>query len=175
VFRYCIPTDNHRLEVDAEVQFFDNIDPNGGGYFSSRQFVVTERCAVAVILIFTKFESREAIAFKKLIQQCSAEEALHRAAQQARDDFDQTYLSRFQGRKFAPKEILYLKGIFSPAISPLDTDNVVHEQDMDKDSADCSDIIESTTKALEKDTLKWLLVTVQQTNLRIRIQHMFQR
>jgi hypothetical protein len=72
---------------------------------------MTKQCAVPVILIFTKFESREAIAFKKLMQQCSAEEALHRAAQQARDDFDHAYLSRFKGRKFAPKEILYLKGI----------------------------------------------------------------
>jgi len=28
---YCIPTDNARLAVEAEMQFFDKIDPNGGG------------------------------------------------------------------------------------------------------------------------------------------------
>jgi hypothetical protein len=46
---------------------------------------------------------------------------------------------------------------------------------MDKEDAECSDIIELTMKALEKDTLKWLLVTVQQTNIKLRIQQMFQR
>jgi hypothetical protein len=71
--------------------------------------------AVPVILIFTKFESQEAVAFKKLIQQCSAEEALSRAAQQARHDFEETYLTRFKDRKYGPKEILYLKGMSSPA------------------------------------------------------------
>jgi hypothetical protein len=130
---------------------------------------------VPVILIFTKFESQEAIAFKKLIQQYSAEEALDRAAQQARDDFDQTYLSGFKNRRFAPTEISYLKGMSLSCLSLLDTDNIVHGQDMDKEGAECSEIIELTTNALEKDALKWLFVTVQQSNLRFRIWQMFQR
>jgi hypothetical protein len=46
---------------------------------------------------------------------------------------------------------------------------------MDKEGAQCSEIIELTTKALGNATLRWLLVTVQQTNLRFRIQRMFQR
>jgi hypothetical protein len=68
---------------------------------------------VPVILIFTKFESQEAIAFKKLTQQCSPEDALSRAAEQARREFDHAHLSGFKNRKYAPKEILYLKGMHS--------------------------------------------------------------
>jgi len=110
---------------------------------------------VPVILIFTKFESQEAIAFKKLMQECPAEEAMSQAAEQARHDFDQAHLSRFRDRKYPPKEILYLK-------------------DMDKEGAQCSEIIELTTIALGNATLKWLFVTVQQTNLKLRIERMFQ-
>ena len=63
-----------------------------------------------VILIFTKFESQEAAAFRLLKQQYSTEEALFKAPQQARDNFDREHLSRFTNRKYAPKGILYLKG-----------------------------------------------------------------
>jgi hypothetical protein len=42
-FRYCIPTDNARLQADAEIQFFDKIDPNGGGNFSQSRFLKTDR------------------------------------------------------------------------------------------------------------------------------------
>ena len=38
-FRYCIPTDNHRLVLDAELQFFDKIDPKGGEHFPQSFFV----------------------------------------------------------------------------------------------------------------------------------------
>jgi hypothetical protein len=63
-----------------------------------------------VILIFTKFESREAAAFKMLKQGCPVEEALSRAPQEALDKFEQEHLFRFMNRKYVPKEILYLKG-----------------------------------------------------------------
>ena len=63
-----------------------------------------------VILIFTKFESQEAVAFHLLKQQYSTEEALSKAPQQARDNFNQEHLSRFTSQKYAPKGILYLKG-----------------------------------------------------------------
>jgi hypothetical protein len=46
---------------------------------------------------------------------------------------------------------------------------------MDKESAQCSEIIELTTKALENANLKWLLVTVQQANHKFRVQCMFRR
>jgi hypothetical protein len=66
---------------------------------------------VPVILIFTKFESQEADAFRFLKQQSSTEEeAKSKAPQQARDNFDQEHLSRFTSQKYAPKGILYLKG-----------------------------------------------------------------
>jgi hypothetical protein len=65
---------------------------------------------VPVILIFTKFESQEAVAFRLLKQQYSTEEALSMAPQEARDNFNQKHLSRFTSRKYAPKGILYLKG-----------------------------------------------------------------
>jgi hypothetical protein len=46
---------------------------------------------------------------------------LSRAADEARHEFDQVYLSRFKSRKYAPKEILYLKGMSSSAVSSLGT------------------------------------------------------
>ena len=73
-----------------------------------------------VILIFTKFESQEAVAFSLLKQQYSTEEALSKAPQQARDNFDHEHLSRFTSRKYAPKGILYLKGEYSVVHLRLD-------------------------------------------------------
>jgi len=134
---YCIPTDNARLVTAAELQFFDQIDPNG----------------VPVVLIFTKFESQEAHAFGKLQETHSLDDALAQAPQQARQEFEQHHLSRFKDRKYPPKEVIYLKN-------------------MDKEDAQCSEIIELTTKALNNDTLKWLLATVQEINLRFRIEQM---
>ena len=44
-------------------------------------------------------------------------------------------------------------------------------QDMDKDDAVCPEIVELTVELLNGDTLKSLLVTVQQTNFRLRVQY----
>jgi len=137
---YCIPTDNARLVAAAELQFFDQIDPNG----------------VPVILIFTKFESQEADAFGRLQETCSVDDALLQAPKQARQNFEQDHLSRFKERKYPPKEVVYLKN-------------------MDREDAQCSEIIELTTKALNNDILKWLLATVQEVNLRFRIEQMLEK
>jgi hypothetical protein len=72
---------------------------------------------VPVILIFTKFESQEAIAFHKLQETCSFEDALLQAPHQARQFFDQEHLSRFKDRRYAPKEIVYMKGEYSVSSS----------------------------------------------------------
>jgi hypothetical protein len=44
-------------------------------------------------------------------------------------------------------------------------------QDMDKDDAVCPEIVELTVELLNGDTLKWLLVTVQQTNTKLQVRH----
>jgi hypothetical protein len=126
---------------------------------------------VPVILIFTKFESQEAVAFRLLKQQHSTEEALSKAPQQARDNFDQEHLSRFTSQKYAPKGILYLKGEYMLFICIWISCSDL--QDMDKDDAVCPEIVELTVELLNGDTLKTLLATVQQTNTRLRVQHMF--
>ena len=46
---------------------------------------------------------------------------------------------------------------------------------MDKEDAQCTEIIELTMKVLNNDTLKWLLITVQEINLRFRIEQMLKR
>jgi hypothetical protein len=46
---------------------------------------------------------------------------------------------------------------------------------MNGENAECSNLLELTTKALNNDTLKWLLATVQEVNLRIRINIMLKR
>ena len=46
---------------------------------------------------------------------------------------------------------------------------------MDKEDAQCAEIIELTTRALNDDTLKWLFVTVQKINLKFKIEHMLKR
>ena len=126
-----------------------------------------------VILIFTKFESQEAVAFSLLEQQYPTEEALSKAPQQARENFDQKHLSRFTSRKYAPKGVLYLKGEYC-AIH-LRLVGCSDCQDMDKDDALCPEIVERTVELLNGDTLKWLLVTVQQTNTRLQVREMFRR
>jgi hypothetical protein len=46
---------------------------------------------------------------------------------------------------------------------------------MDKDDAVCPEIVELTVELLNGDTLKRLLVTVQQTNMRLQVREMFRR
>ena len=46
---------------------------------------------------------------------------------------------------------------------------------MDGENAECSDILELTMSALNNDTLKWLLATVQEVNIRLRITQMLRR
>ena len=46
---------------------------------------------------------------------------------------------------------------------------------MHKENAKCSEILELTVKALNDDTLKQLLATVQEVNLKFRIKVMLQR
>jgi len=48
-------------------------------------------------------------------------------------------------------------------------------QDMDKDDAVCPEIVELTVELLNSDTLKWLLLTVQQTNIRLRVWHILRK
>jgi len=46
---------------------------------------------------------------------------------------------------------------------------------MHREKVECSEILEVTTKALNNDTLKWLLAIVQEVNLKFRIKVMLQR
>jgi hypothetical protein len=46
---------------------------------------------------------------------------------------------------------------------------------MDKDDAVCPEIVELTVELLNGDTLKRLLVTVQQTNFKLRVREMLKR
>jgi len=46
---------------------------------------------------------------------------------------------------------------------------------MNGENAECTDILELTMSALNNDTLKWLLATVQEANLRLRIKEMLSR
>ena len=46
---------------------------------------------------------------------------------------------------------------------------------MERKNAECSEVIELTLKALTNDSLKWLLATVQEVNLRIRTELMLKR
>jgi hypothetical protein len=46
---------------------------------------------------------------------------------------------------------------------------------MHGENAECPDILELTMKALNNDTLKWLLATVQEVNLKLRINEMLGR
>jgi hypothetical protein len=48
-------------------------------------------------------------------------------------------------------------------------------EDMDKENAECSDILELTMTALNDETLKWLLATVQKVNIRLQIKQMLRR
>ncbi|TDL20162.1 hypothetical protein BD410DRAFT_841513 [Rickenella mellea] len=133
---YCIPTDNARLLVTAELEFFDNCDPKG----------------VPVIVIFTKFDSLDAIAFTKLEEEGAPfEEAEAQAPQLAELEFNKEQLPRIFGRKYAPAKVVYLRDMHK---------NGKYEK-----------IIELTTEALSSETLKMLLVSVQKTNLNLCISH----
>ena len=53
--------------------------------------------------------------------------------------------------------------------------NIRAVKDMDGENAECLDILELTMTALNNDTLKWLLATVQEVNIRLRITQMLRR
>jgi len=119
----------------AELEFFNKCDPKN----------------VPVIVIFTKFESLDAIACDNLEQEgLSFEEAEGKALQRAEKDFEREQRPRICRQTYPPKNILYLRNMHK--------------------GGDCQEIIKCTTDALNDETLKMLLVSVQQTNLKMCIQ-----
>jgi hypothetical protein len=46
---------------------------------------------------------------------------------------------------------------------------------MNRENATCPNLLELMMKALDNDTLKWLLATVQQINLHLRMEMMLKR
>ncbi len=66
---------------------------------------------VPVIVIFTKFESCDAVAFNKLEDEgLSFEEAEDKASQCAEDDFKRDELPRILSQKYPPVKVVYLQG-----------------------------------------------------------------
>jgi hypothetical protein len=69
--------------------------------------------AVPVILIFTKFDALDSIAFAKLCHEGrSFEEAEAEAPQHAEENF-KNELSRFQNRRYPARGVIYLRSMCS--------------------------------------------------------------
>jgi hypothetical protein len=69
--------------------------------------------AVPVILIFTKCDALDAIAFTDLEREGkSIEEAEAKAPRRALEDFEKQQLPRFKARTYPPKDVVYLRGMW---------------------------------------------------------------
>jgi hypothetical protein len=134
---------------------------------------------VPVILIFTKFDALDAIAFTNLEREGKAiEEAESEAPQRAREEFEKYELPRFMNHVYRPNGIVCLRSkcTFSlwmlPIVSCMSCDPGMH---MDGQVGQCSKIIELTAENLDDQTLKVLLISVQQANLKLKVKYALER
>ena len=117
LYRYCIPTDTDaRMFTAAELEFFDKCDPGKGKFYFHLGFsehvlhVLKCLAAVPVIVIFTKFDSLEAKAFRTLRNEgWSRQDAKAHAPERANSDFERDFLPNVFGRKYPPKKELRLR------------------------------------------------------------------
>jgi hypothetical protein len=135
--------------------------------------------AVPVILIFTKFDALDSIAFAKLWHGGrSFEEAEAEAPQHAEENFKKE-LSRFQNRRYPAKGVVYLRSMCSLLVKIMVTGvNVFFvNEDMHEEgqARQCSEIIQLTTDNLGNQTLQLLLVSVQQVNLKLCVKYALER
>ncbi|KIM30902.1 hypothetical protein M408DRAFT_321887 [Serendipita vermifera MAFF 305830] len=112
---------------------------------------------VPVIAVFTKFDALDNKAFAILREKnLPRADARKGAPGYAITDFEQRHLNSFYDRPYPPKAHVYLR-------------------DMDKEDANCNELLRQTAGALDNTLLEKLLVSTQQNNLKLCIEYCFKR
>ncbi|KIM26307.1 hypothetical protein M408DRAFT_330670 [Serendipita vermifera MAFF 305830] len=110
-----------------------------------------------VIALFTKFDALDTKAFSVLRQEnLSRADARSGAPKRAISDFNQQHLSTFYDQLYPPKRHVYLR-------------------DMNKEGADCNELIRQTAGALDSEFLESLLVSTQENSLELCTEFAFRR
>ncbi|KIM26306.1 hypothetical protein M408DRAFT_73062 [Serendipita vermifera MAFF 305830] len=110
-----------------------------------------------VIALFTKFDALDNKAFAALREErLSRADARSVAPNRAKMDFEQQHLNSFYGRPYPPKGHVYLR-------------------DMNKEDADCNELIRQTASALDGGFLEQLLVSTQENTLELCTEYAFKR
>ncbi|KDQ17623.1 hypothetical protein BOTBODRAFT_105217 [Botryobasidium botryosum FD-172 SS1] len=127
---FCIPTDHDaRMLTAAELDFFQRCDTG----------------KVPVIVIFTKFDSLDSMAYQELRREgFEHSEAQNRAPRHADEYFKRVHLNRILEQKYPPKGNLCVRKVIKRTVTEL---------------------LEKTSDALDTNALKLLLVTVQDNNI----------
>jgi hypothetical protein len=131
-----------------------------------------------VILIFTKFDALDAIAFTNLEREGKTiEEAESEAPERAKKEFKKYELPQFMNLVYRPNGIVYLRSMcsFSFFWMPPICDMYDSDMHVDGQAGQCSKIIELTTENLSDRTLKVLLISVQQANLKLKVKYALER
>ncbi|KDQ12522.1 hypothetical protein BOTBODRAFT_112803 [Botryobasidium botryosum FD-172 SS1] len=136
---YCFSTDSNRFMTAAEKEFFDTIDTG----------------TVPVIAIFTKFDALDAAAFRALSDQgIPFAEAQRKASEHAQEQFNQDLMPLIKQLVHPPRAVVCLRNMHNNS-SPGTIQKAA------------SELIESTSAALNDGALKVLLVQTQRVNVEL--------
>lgn len=129
-----------------------------------------------VIVIFTKFDFLDALAFKILKKESVPNaEAKIQAPSRASLIFEEQHLSRFYENKYPPTgHVIFRSRPYFLRQSRLAEINI-RIVDMHRPEADCSDLVKKTAAALSDDTLQQLFVSTQQNSLETCIRYAIER
>jgi hypothetical protein len=126
-------------------------------------------------------DALDSISFAKLrLEGKSLEEAEGEAPRHAQEIFKNEQLLRFESRKYPPKGVTYIRSMCSLPIQIMVTwvnTFFVHEDmhEEQQQAKQCSEIIQLTTNNLNNETLRLLLVSVQQVNLQLCVKCALER
>ncbi|KAG1823115.1 hypothetical protein EV424DRAFT_780067 [Suillus variegatus] len=138
---YCIPMDDHwRTFQRAEEKFFQECETGH----------------VPVVVVFTKFEALNPVAYgelKKQLRGISGEERSKRIAERVEELFAKTGV---------------LDRLYNPENRARPKSHV-RLQNMNKTNTNCDALLESTTLALDNEELRWCFVSTQKSNMELCI------
>lgn len=163
----------------AEMSLFESGTGNGQRMPASLFDSLLIFIQVPVIAIFTKMDALDERAFNQLLNEgASFEEADSKAPSLAKDKFERSYLRPLtvENVKNKPAYIVQLRGMLfrinstgEPA-QPFTT-----YPDMDKEGANCDELIMRTSQALNGNTLRLFSLSILRNDIESRIKHVINR
>ncbi len=163
----------------AEMSLFESGTGNGQRTPASLFYSLLIFIQVPVIAIFTKMDALDERAFNQLLNEgASFEEADSNAPSLAKDKFERSYLRPLtvEDVKNKPAHIVQLRGmLFHVNSTGEPTQPFTTHPDMDKEGANCDELIVRTSQALNGDTLRLFCLSILRNDIESRIKHVINR